>query len=98
MTQDTSSLGGDNEEVGKQVQLNLRISTAGDSSSMSSNHVTKVMIQNYASLISGDSLLSHQVEESLKLSLSNLKLEGYVQPLFRVEKMTDSTKKIWGEL
>jgi hypothetical protein len=31
--------------------------------------------------------MSQQFEETLKLSLSNLRLEGYVQPLFRVEKI-----------
>jgi len=44
------------------------------------------MIQNYQSM-NGDGSISQQVEDTLKLSLSNLRLEGYVQPLFRVEKM-----------
>lgn len=34
------------------------------------------------------------MDEALKQSLSNLKLEGYVQPLFKVEKFVEA-KKIW---
>ncbi|CDW71244.1 cct motif family protein [Stylonychia lemnae] len=86
------------EEYGKQVSLNLRISTFNhDTTKMggfgigSNNHVSKVMIQNYQSF-TGEGSISQQVEETLKLSLSNLRLEGYVQPLFRVEKMIRPTQ------
>jgi len=67
------------EELLRQIQLNLRIST----SSQAETVLTKV-------LISGDS--SQGADEALKLSLSNLRLEGYVQPLFKVERMTDPKK------
>ncbi len=51
-----SSSTNDEDDVSKQVQLNLRISTSGDNLT-SNHHVTKVMIQNYASL-TGDHCLS----------------------------------------
>lgn len=69
------------EELLRQIQLNLRIST----SSQAETVLTKV-------LISGDSSLSQGADDALKLSLSNLRLEGYVQPLFKVERMTDPKK------
>ena len=63
----------------------------GDSTNINgqsiTKHVSKIMIQNYSALSSD---LAHEVEESLKLSLSNLRLEGYVQPLFRVEKISEA--------
>ena len=69
------------EELLRQIQLNLRIST----SSQAETVLTKV-------LISGDSSLSQGVDDALKLSLSNLRLEGYVQPLFKVERITEPKK------
>lgn len=80
------------EDFSKQLQLNLRISTVNDSSTTEKNtsHVAKVLIQNFSGLSAeGLSSLSQQVEESLKMSLNNLRLEGYVQPLFKVEKIID---------
>ena len=88
---ETTSDNSVNEDFQKQVQLNLRISTVGDTTNTNgqpiSKHVSKIMIQNYSALSSD---LAHEVEESLKLSLSNLRLEGYVQPLFRVEKISEA--------
>ena len=63
----------------KQMQLNLRISTTNDGVTMfhgGASHVSKVLIQNYSSF--ADSSMSASAEESLKMSLSNLRLEGFV--------------------
>lgn len=76
------------EEVSKKhMQLNLRISTTneGSNNTLGANHVSKILIQNYASF--SDSYMNNSVE-SVKMYLSNLKLEDLkMQPLFRVEKM-----------
>jgi hypothetical protein len=85
----------DKEDVNKKhMQLNLRISTTNDGSStfLGSNHVARILIQNYSSF--SDSTMSPSVEESLKMSLSNLRLEGFVQPLFRIEKVSTDFNKI----
>ena len=76
------------EDLLRQIQLNLRISTTNEENSLS-KHVSKILIQNFPNL-NGD--LSIQVDESLKKSLSNLRLESYVQPLFKVEKILEAKK------
>ena len=70
------------DELLKQIQLNLRISTGLGWSNGGSN-VTKVLISS-----GGDSSNGFSVDEQLKMSLSSLRLEGnyYVQPIFKVER------------
>jgi hypothetical protein len=55
---DTASDSSIGEDFTRQVQLNLRISTVGDAlHGALTNHVSKIMIQNYSSM-SGDSSLA----------------------------------------
>ena len=79
------------EELLRHIQLNLRISTTKTLDHNQQYHVAKVLIQHYTSS-SESGLMSGSMfpfDESLKLRLSNLRLEGYVQPLFKVEKTID---------
>ena len=87
------------EELLRHLQLNLRISTQNNNATATSDgntsggtSVTKVMI-------SGDSQANSfmmgqpgSIDENLKMSLNNLRLEGYVQPLFKVERPIDHKK------
>jgi hypothetical protein len=79
------------DDLVQQVRLNLRIScTNGEGETpvthTMNQHVSKVQIQNFpASGLGGDSM--SMLDEQLKRSLSSLHIEGYVQPLFKVEKL-----------
>lgn len=80
------------EDLLRQIQLNLRISTAGETPSVfgGGNSVTKV-------LISGDTHsssfgTSSNFDDQMKMSLNSLRMEGYVQPLFKVERLIDPKK------
>ena len=86
------------EELLRQIQLNLRISSGDyntNSSTWNGGSVTKVLISgdtHSSSFLQGGGASSSSMDETLKMSLSSLRLEGYVQPLFKVERLIDPKK------
>lgn len=99
----THSSGAVPEELLRQIQLNLRISSNNDSntSTIGGSSVTKVLISGdthsssflHGGMNGGGGIHSmFSLDDSFKMSLSSLRLEGYVQPLFKVERLIDPKK------
>jgi len=79
---------GQQEELIRSIQLNLRISTKRnpDEGSNAQSQVSRVMISNYQTLNCEDN------DGLLDESINNLGIEGFVQPLFKVEKLLEPKK------
>ena len=71
-------------------------STGCQDGSSFGNSVTKVMISGDAHsnsfLMGAGNNMQSLLDETFKMSLNSLRLEGYVQPLFKVERPIDPKK------
>ncbi len=80
-------------ELQEHIQLNLRISKAqnkaAEGASPKSNNEAKFMVSNYT----GNSAGALIKDQELREQMSNLNLENFIQPLFRVEKTAGSTRQ-----